>query len=141
MSWAHTMQIVIGRPWDEVCATLADPARYADWAAWLGPTLRCRRGEWSVQRGPLRAKVRFTPRNGYGVADHCVLEGPDRARFIALRAMPHEEACVVVATFFRPAECSEAQWAMQLDAAQQSLRRLQVLLEARRPQPAEPAWA
>ena len=130
MQQARTVQVTIARPWGEVCAFLAEPARYAAWASWLGPTLRLRRGVWTVQRpGGTRAKVRFTSRNGYGVADHCVLEAEDRASFVALRAVPHGATCEVIATFFREPGWSDRQWLEHVQEAQHALMRLKALLE------------
>lgn len=130
MQPARTVQVSIERPWDEVCAFLAQPGRYAEWAPWLGPTLKRRGSEWTVQRpGGVRAKVRFTPRNSHGVADHCVLASPEQASFVALRAVPHGGGCVVVATFFREPGWSDWQWLEHVQAAQHGLLRLQALLE------------
>lgn len=134
MQASRTVQASIDRPWGEVCAFLAQPAGYAEWASWLGPTLRQRRGEWTVQRpGGVRAKVRFTPRNGYGVADHCVLDAEDRAHFVALRAVPHGNASEVIATFFREPGWSDWQWLEYVQDAQHALTRLKALLEVREP--------
>ncbi|MCM5678933.1 SRPBCC family protein [Schlegelella sp. S2-27] len=134
MQQARTVQVTIERPWSEVCAFLAEPGHYGDWASWLGPTLRRRRGEWTVQRpGGTRAKVRFTARNGYGVADHCVLDAQDRASFVALRAVPHGDACEVMATFFREPGWSDWQWLEGVQDAQHALVRLKARLEAQAP--------
>lgn len=122
---ACTMQISIARPWREVCGFLAEPRHYARWASWIGPSLRQRGGEWSVRRPRGGwAKVRFSERNAFGVADHWLLEDEDHARLVALRALPHGEGCEVLLTLFREHGSDEAAWARQLAAAQQGLQQL-----------------
>lgn len=138
---ASTVQITIARPWREVCEFLAQPQRYAAWASWVGPTLRCERGEWSVRRPDgAHAKVRFSERNAFGVADHWVLEDEDRAVLVALRTVPHGEASEVLLTFFREAGCGEAAWHQQQQAMLRDLRRLQALLAARRAATGQPPY-
>lgn len=126
---ARTVQITIGKPWREVCEFLAEPRNYPRWASWLGSELHCRRGDW-IARRPRggRAKVRFTERNAYGVADHWVLEDEERVSFVALRAVPHGEGCEVMATFFLQDGWSDERLIAQADAAQRDLDRLRAAL-------------
>jgi hypothetical protein len=130
---ASTVQLTIARPWREVCEFLAQPPNFRAWASWIGPTLRQERGEWTVRRPPAaRAKVRFSERNAFGVADHWLLEDEDRAVLVALRAVPHGEASEVLLTFFRDGGCGDAAWRAQQQAMQHDLAQLQALLVARR---------
>lgn len=132
---ASTVQLTIARSWREVCEYLAQPLGFPAWASWIGPTLRQERGEWTVRRPQgARAKVRFSERNAFGVADHWLLEDEDRAVFVALRAVPHGEASEVLLTFFRDKGCGDAAWHDQQQAMQRDLGRLKATLEAARPQ-------
>jgi len=127
---ARTVQVTIGRPWREVCEFLAQPRNYARWASWLGSSLRQQRGDWIARRPDgRRAKVRFTERNAFGVADHCVLEAEDRATFVALRVVSHDAGSEVIATVFREPGWSEQQLALRADTAQHDLGRLKTLIE------------
>jgi hypothetical protein len=129
---ARTVQITVSRPWRELCEFLAQPRNYPLWASWLGSSLRQHRGDWIASRpggGP--AKVRFTERNAFGVADHCLLEDEDRERYIALRAVPHGGGTEVILTLFREPDCGDAQWRASADAALQDLGRLKALIERR----------
>jgi len=123
---ARTVHVTIGKPWREVCDFLAEPCNYPRWASWLGPELRRdARGDWIARRpGGRRAKVRFTERNAFGVADHCLVEGEDHATFVALRAVPHDEGCEVMATFFLRDGWTDE----RLSAAQRDLDRLRSAL-------------
>ena len=67
--------------------------------------------------------MRFTERNAFGVADHCLVASEAEARFVALRALPHGSACEVLLTFFEQPDGA--------DAAQRDLARLKALVEAR----------
>ena len=68
--------------------------------------------------------MRFTERNAFGVADHCLVEGEDHATFVALRAVPHGEGCEVMATFFLRDGWTDE----RLSAAQRDLDRLRAAL-------------
>jgi hypothetical protein len=140
---ASTAQLTIDRPWREVCEFLAQPLNCPAWASWIGPTLRQERGEWTVRRPHgVRAKVRFSERNAFGVADHWLLEDEDRAVFVALRAVPHGEASEVLLTFFLDPGCGDAAWRDQQQAMQRDLGRLKAALEAARPpRPARERYA
>jgi len=130
------LQITIDRPWREVCCFLEAPRNFARWAAWLGPALRQQRGDW-VARLPdgARAKVRFTERNAFGVADHWLIEGEERATLVALRAVPHGLGSEVMVGFFADVDGDGARAAAAAADAQCALRTLKALLEApaRRP--------
>ena len=131
---AHTVQTTIARPWHEVCDFLGQAANFARWASWIGPTLECRRGgDWIARRPDgAEAKVRFTERNAFGIADHCVLESEDEARFVALRVLPHgdEPLSEVLLTLFAQAQAGPA-LAERAQAAADDLAQLKRLIERR----------
>lgn len=133
---AHTVQTTIARPWREVCDFLDEAANFARWASWIGPTLECRRGgDWIARRADgAEAKVRFTERNAFGIADHCVLEAEDAARFVALRALPHGDdlsLCEVLLTLFDDAPAPQA-LVHRAEAAAGDLAQLKRLIERER---------
>ena len=124
---SHTVQATIERPWREVCDFLGDARNYPRWASWIGAALEEQRGDWIARGADGRAhKVRFTERNAFGVADHCLVEGEreGQAAFVALRAVPHGAGCEVMATFF----LSDGWTDERLSAAQQDLDRLRLAL-------------
>jgi hypothetical protein len=120
---SHTVQATIDRPWREVCDFLGDALNYPRWASWIGAPLERQRGDWIVRRADGRAhKVRFTERNAFGVADHCLVASEAEAHFIALRALPHGDRCEVLLTFFdRPEVAGQPQ---------HDLARLKALVES-----------
>ena len=125
---SHTLQATIERPWREVCDFLGEARNYPRWASWIGAALEQQRGDWIARGADGRTrKVRFTERNAFGVADHCLLASEAEARFIALRVLPHGSACEVLLTFFEQAD--------EAGAAQRDLARLKALVEARAPGP------
>lgn len=122
---SHTLQATIERPWREVCDFLGEARNYPRWASWIGAGLQEQRGDWIAQGSDGRAhKVRFTERNAFGVADHCLVASEAEARFVALRALPHGSGCEVLLTFF---ELPDA--AGLAGAAQRDLARLKALVE------------
>jgi hypothetical protein len=126
---SRTVQLTVDRPWREVCEFLAEPRNYPLWASWLGPSLRRQDGAWILARPDgRRAKVRFTERNAFGVADHWVLEAEDRAALIALRTVPNGGGCEVVLTLL----AESGSLGPHANAAQHDLGVLKTLLEQRR---------
>ncbi len=125
-----TACITIARPWRAVVEFLDEPRHYPRWAPWLGPVLQRRDGEWLLKRADGSvAKVRFSERNGFGIADHWVLDGEDRATLVALRVLPSGDGSEVLLSGFREAGTNEAQWAAQQAALHAGLRRLQEALQ------------
>lgn len=135
---SSTAQVGIARPWREVCSFLAQPLQYARWALWIGASLREHEGEWTVRlpRGG-RAKLRFSEPNAFGVADHWLVRDEERSVFVALRALPNDDGCEVLLTFFREDGISKAEWNERQPAMQASLHALKHLLEARAAAPAQ----
>ncbi|NRF65586.1 SRPBCC family protein [Aquincola sp. S2] len=130
---AHTVQTTIARPWREVCDFLGQAPNFARWASWIGPTLQRRHGgDWVARRADgAEAKVRFTERNAFGIADHCVLESAERASFVALRALPHgddEARCEVLLTLFAEPPAPDG-LAVRAAAAVRDLAQLKALIE------------
>lgn len=121
---SHTLQATIDRPWREVCDFLGEARNFARWASWIGPSLTQRRGDWVARCPDGRArKVRFTERNAFGVADHCLVASEAESHFVALRALPYGGGCEVLLTFFDGAD-DEAQ-------RRRDLARLKALVEQR----------
>ena len=67
------ISVSIHRPPRDVYAFITNGENVPRWAEGLGTTIRWLDGEW-IAEGPVgRVKVRFTPPNDLGVADHDVV--------------------------------------------------------------------
>ncbi|MFC4613388.1 SRPBCC family protein [Cellulomonas algicola] len=89
----------IDRPMPAVYAFVSDPENLPRWAPGLGSGVVHEDGEWYVETGEGRARVRFAPPNPFGVLDHEVLTPSGATVHVPLRAIPDgDDACDVVFT-------------------------------------------
>jgi hypothetical protein len=70
---SRTLSVRINRPFAAVYEFLVNPANWNQWAFGLGKSLRQSNGEWIADSDGGIVKVRFTPRNDFGVIDHAVI--------------------------------------------------------------------
>ena len=88
---------VIRRLPDEVYDYASDPAVLPDWAAGLATARVARDGETLVVDSPMgTVRVRFAPRNSYGVLDHEVTLPDGTTVLNVLRVLPHPHGAEVV---------------------------------------------
>ncbi|MFC6154919.1 SRPBCC family protein [Nocardioides yefusunii] len=113
-----------------VYAWTRDTAHLPLWASGLASAPGRRDGHDFVVRSPMgEVRVRFTPRNEYGVLDHTVTL-PDGTQVLnPVRVIAHPEGAEIVFTV-RQLGSSDAQSAADVATVTADLRRLKELLEA-----------
>ncbi|MEO8393558.1 MAG: SRPBCC family protein [Chloroflexota bacterium] len=126
---AHHISIAINRPFAEVNDFLSLPANFEQWAAGLGKGFKQVNGEWVFQAGDNLAKIRFTPKNEFGIADHYVLPQPDVEIYVPMRAVANGSGSEVIFTLFRPPEMTDQQLADDSAAVRRDLEKLKAILE------------
>jgi hypothetical protein len=134
MAAARTIGVTVDRPWREVYEFAARPENFARWASGLGTSLEQVGGEWFAAGPEGRVKVRFTPRNDYGVLDHHVTLASGAEIYVPMRVIANGAASEVLITLFRLPEMSDAKFAADAEWIARDLGTLKAVLEgAERP--------
>lgn len=101
------------------------------WAEGLGTGIRRVDGEW-VAEGPLGSvRVRFTPPNDLGVADHDVVLPTGETVRNPIRVLPNGSGSTVIFTLFRRPGVSDHEFHQDARAVERDLNTLKTLLERR----------
>jgi hypothetical protein len=128
---AQHVTVSINRAFDEVNDFLSQPANFELWAAGLGKGFRHVSGSnWVFETPDGITKVRFTPKNDYGVADHYVSPSTDVEIYVPLRAVANGDGCEVTLTLFRQPDMTDDQFAADLAAVRRDMDSLKTILEA-----------
>jgi hypothetical protein len=74
-------------------------------------------------------KVRFTPRNSFGVVDHYVIRPSGERVYVPMRLIVSGQGCELLFTLFREPQMSDQQFAADAGYMQRDLDGLKSLLE------------
>jgi hypothetical protein len=124
-----TLSVRIDRPLSIVYAFLVDPANWNQWAFGLGKNLRRSQGEWLADSDSGVGKVRFTPRNDYGVLDHTVTRGSGEQVYVPMRLIANGDGCELLFTLFREAGATDERYRADANFVRRDLNGLKELLE------------
>jgi hypothetical protein len=133
MTLIHSIQqlsIGIERPFETVNDFLAQPENFPKWASGLGKDFQLVDGEWVVNASEGAAKVRFTPKNDFGVIDHWVSSPNGDEVYIPLRVIHNGEGSEVLLTLFHLPTMTPDKFAEDAEWVKLDLMRLKTLLEA-----------
>jgi len=126
---ARTITVRIDRPFATVFDFLADPTSWNQWAFGLGKNIRQSKDGWIADSGGGIAKVRFTPRNNFGVADHTVIRSSGQRVYVPMRLIVNGSGCELLFTLFREPNMSPTQFDSDAEFVQRDLNRLKSLME------------
>ena len=127
---ARIIHTSIERDWREVYAFMADHEKMPLWASGLASGLRSDGEDWIADGGPVgNVRVRFAPKNDFGVIDHRVTMENGLVVENALRVVPNGDGAEVMFTLLRLPGMDDA--AFEADAAHvaRDLEMLKTLLE------------
>ena len=121
--------VSIQRSPGDVYAFISSGENVPRWATGLGKTIKPVDGEW-VAEGPIgKVRVRFTPQNDLGVADHDVVLETGLMVHNPIRVVPNGKGCTVIFTLMRLPNVSEQQFDNDARTVERDLRSLKDLLE------------
>jgi hypothetical protein len=127
--YAQTISVSIERDWREVYDFAAKPENIPRWAAGLAAGLE-RSGEAWVAQGPLGPiRIRFSPRNDFGVLDHVVVMADGAEIENPMRVVANGTGAEVMFTVLRRPGMDEGQFADDAAAVKRDLEALRALLE------------
>lgn len=126
---SRIVHLSIERPWKEVYAYAADPARMPEWAAGLASGLTRKDDEW-IASGPLGdVRVMFAAPNDYGVIDHIVTLPDGTEVYNALRVTPNCDGAEIAFTLLHMPGMSDADFERDAAAVFADLTTLKNMLE------------
>ncbi|MCQ4345911.1 SRPBCC family protein [Pseudomonas stutzeri] len=138
---ARTLGVGIERPLAEAADFLAEPRNFPRWASGLASGLApvahrrlpvCAGSEWEADTPQGRLRIRFSPANPFGVADHWVHLADGRVVYVPLRVVANGDGCEVSLTLFRQADMDDERFAADCTWAMRDLQALRRLLESDR---------
>ncbi len=126
---AKIVHVSIDRHWQEVYGFAGRPENMPLWASGLTSGLEQDGEEW-ITKGVLgSARIRFTPRNEFGVIDHIVTLESGLQVHNALRAVPNGDGCEVMFTLLRLPGMTDEQFAADAAHVLKDLNTLKALME------------
>ena len=128
---SRVLSVRIERPRDAAYDFLAEPKNFPCWASGLCNAIEpLEGGLWLAQtpQGPLR--VRFSPRNAFGVLDHDVLPEDSPAIHIPLRLIANGDGCELQLTLLRQPQMDDATFERDAQWVEKDLQAIKVLLES-----------
>jgi hypothetical protein len=127
----RNISVSIHRPPRDVYAFITTGENVPRWAEGLGTRIRRLDGEW-IAEGPIGSvKVRFTPQNDLGVADHDVVLETGVTVHNPIRVVPNGSGSTVIFTLLRQPGVSARQFDQDARAVEKDLGTLKVVLEQR----------
>jgi hypothetical protein len=126
---SRTITVRINRPFATVYEFLVVPQNWNQWATGLGKSLRPSDGDWIADTQAGQIKVRFTPRNKFGIVDHYVQRKSGAEVYVPMRLIVSGNGCELMFTLFREPNMSDAQFTADAGWVQRDLDGLKGLLE------------
>ncbi|HEX5695969.1 MAG TPA: SRPBCC family protein [Acidimicrobiia bacterium] len=127
---ARNISLSIDRDWREVYEFAHVPQNFPRWAAGLASSLREDGRDWVTDTPEGRVKVRFTPRNDFGVLDHHVTLPTGAQIFVPLRVVANGSGAEVILTLFVLPGTSEEVVSSDIESISRDLAALKSLLES-----------
>ncbi|MDK4703641.1 SRPBCC family protein [Rhizobium sp. CNPSo 4062] len=126
---AKIVHISIDRDWREVYDYASRPENMPFWASGLASGLTQDGNDWIAEGALGTARVRFAPRNDFGVIDHWVTLKSDLQVYNALRVVPNGDGCEVMFTVLQLPGMEAAQFAADAAHVMHDLKTLKELME------------
>ena len=125
------ISIGIEHPFAAVYDFLAAPENFPKWAEGLGKTFRHVGGlDWQVDTPLGSMRVRFSPRNAYGVADHALYPDGGEPMDNPLRVIRNGTGSEVTFTLLQRPGMTDEQFRVDADWVRKDLAALKALLES-----------
>ena len=127
---ARNISITIERDWREVYEFAHQPENFPRWASGLATSLHRDGEHWVTDTPEGEVRVRFTPRNDFGVLDHFVSLPTGVQIDIPLRVVANGNGSEVIFTLFLTPEMTDEIVERDLELISSDLAALKSLLES-----------
>ena len=124
------ISIAIDRKPSEVYAFASDPRNLPRWASGLARSKVRKDGDgWTVHTPLGKARLRFAPKNDFGVMDHDVELVPGVTAHNPMRVVPNGDGSEFTFSLIRQPGMSKIQFVAEAKVVEKDLRTLKELLE------------
>ena len=127
---ARNISVSIERDWREVYEFAHLPENFPRWATGLAAFLRKDGEQWVTDTPEGEVRVRFTPRNDFGVLDHFVTLATGVQIHVPLRVVANGSGSEVILTLFLLPGMTDEIVERDADLVSNDLRALKRLLES-----------
>jgi hypothetical protein len=110
---------------------MVKPENWNQWATGLGKAIRQTPEGWVAETQQGQIKVRFTPRNSFGVLDHYVVRSTKPEVYVLMRLIASADGCELLFTLFREPGMADDRYAGDMEFVKKDLNGLKELLERR----------
>ena len=127
---ARTLQTTIRRNWRDVYDFVSVAENLPQWASGLTSGLQKSGEEWLADGPAGKLRLRFAPRNEFGVLDHWVVTETGEVVYIPLRVVANGDDCELIFTLFRLPGMDDEKFTADAAWVKRDLQALKDLLEA-----------
>lgn len=128
MSEARTVSVAVRRDAAAVYRYLAEPANFPRWSLFI-KAIKPDGDGWIATTPDASVRIRFAPRNAFGIVDHWVRVNADLEVYVPLRVVANGAESEVLFTVFRLDGMSEQQFEDDIKLVRTDLGRLKAVLE------------
>lgn len=128
---SRTVSVRINRPFRTVYDFLAAPENWNGWARGLGKSIRRSQDGWIADTDEGTIKIRFTPKNDFGIVDHYVRRKSGVEIYVPMRLITNGSGCELLFTLFRETDMSDERYAADMEFVKQDLNALKTIVEKR----------
>ncbi len=129
MLLSRTVSISIARSAADVYAFLAEPTEFPRWSEFI-TRMQPDGEDWIATTSAGTCRIRFVPRNAFGIVDHTVIVAPGVEVFVPFRVVENQGGSEVLFTVFRQPAQDDRAFEADVGMVLTDLRNLKRVLEA-----------
>lgn len=126
---SKTLTISIDCDPNDVSSFVLTPENLPKWAKTFCRSIDMIGGEWVIETPQGSMKVRFAPKNDFGVMDHHVFPTPGIEIFVPFRVVPNRAGSEVIFTLFQQPGMSDENFEADGKLVEEDLNSLKKVLE------------
>lgn len=125
----QTLSVGIERSPEEVYEFVAEPANLPKWSFFVA-SIRPEEDQWVVETLNGEVRIRFVPKNSFGLLDHWVTVGPDSVVYVPMRVVANGSGgSEFLFSVFRQPGMTDAAYEEDLRLVRNDLNNLKRVLE------------
>lgn len=126
---SKTLNVSIACDAEKVYTFVSNPENLPKWAKTFVKSIKQSGQAWEIDTAEGSMKIRFAPKNDFGIVDHFINPAPGIEIYVPMRVVPNGEDSEVIFTLFQGPGMSDEQFSRDQKMVAQDLNTLKTLLE------------